>query len=313
MQARAPAPVTVVIPAFNAALTLDAALASVASQSLPPSSVVVADDQSDDGSPEVAERWSALLPLQIIQLERNAGPAAARRAAVDRADTELIALLDADDIWFPDHLALLIQTQEQHGDIVSADALRWYPGKGMHRVTHRARQPIPPADQQQVKIVRENFVSIGALFPRSAYEAVGGFRDGFSGAEDWDLWIRMIRAGLRVHAAPGPTFLYRVVSSGLTQTTDIFDVYVRVLEAAQRDASDEGERAAVADGLGRMRARREVAIARREAQSGHTRSARAAATRSLTGPRRVALEAGLLLASPSLGLRIGEAIRHWRR
>ena len=45
-------------------------------------------------------------------------------------------------------------------------------------------------------ILRHNFVSIGALFPRVAYDEAGGFRDGVSGAEDWDLWIRMIRAGL---------------------------------------------------------------------------------------------------------------------
>jgi glycosyltransferase involved in cell wall biosynthesis len=275
--------------------------------------VVVADDHSDDRTVAVAERWGPLLPLQVVRLQQRSGPAAARRAAIKLADTELVALLDSDDIWFPDHLALLLQTQRQRGGIVCGDAVRWYPGKRVARATHSVRHPVPPAHRQQVRIVQENFVSIGAMFPSSAYEQVGGFRDGFSGAEDWDLWIRMIRAGFEVHAAPGPSLLYRVANEGLTLGAGIFDVYVRVLESAQQEARNERELAAASRGLGRMRARRQVALARHEARGGHSRAARAAASRSLTGPGRVALEAGLILASPSLALRLGEAIRQWRR
>lgn len=308
-----PAPVTVVIPAFNAALTLDAALASVVGQSVLPERVIVADDHSADGSHEVAGNWRPFLPLDVVRLEHNSGPAAARRAAIDRSESTLIALLDADDIWLPDHLASLMHAQQDHDGIVCADALRWYPNQTVRGTTHRARHPIPPPHRQLLEIVRKNFVSIGSMFPRSAYERVGGFRDGFSGAEDWDLWIRMIRKGLTVRGSDGPTLLYRVANTGLSHSIGIFDVYVRVLEAAKQEARNESERGEAIKGLRWMRARREVAIAHREARDGHPGAARAAAARSLSGPIRFAIEGGLLLASPALGVRIGDAIRNWRR
>lgn len=203
-------PIAVVIPAYNSTRTLGAALASVAAQTLSPTAVVVADDHSDDDTPALARRWQGLIPVEVVRLERNSGPAAARRAAIARIDTPLIALLDADDVWLPDHLASLAALQARSGGIVCADALRWHPGEGVRRVTQRDHFPIPAPDHQMVDILRHNFVSIGALFPRAAYEDTGGFRDGVSGAEDWDLWIRMIRAGLRVHGVAAPTLLYRV-------------------------------------------------------------------------------------------------------
>ncbi len=76
----------VVIPAFNSARTLGAALASVAAQTLAPAIVVVGDDHSDDETQALARRWQALLPVEVARLERNSGPAAARRAAIARAN-----------------------------------------------------------------------------------------------------------------------------------------------------------------------------------------------------------------------------------
>jgi len=191
--------IAVVIPAYNSGRTLGATLASVAGQTVLPAAVVVGDDHSDDETPALARRWQDLLPVVVVTLERNAGPAAARRAAIARTDAPLLALLDADDVWLPDHLESLAALHARFGGIVCADALRWHPGEGIRDETQRDHFPIPPPERQMLDILRHNFVSIGALFPRVAYDEVGGFRDGVSGAEDWDLWIRMIRKGLRVH------------------------------------------------------------------------------------------------------------------
>ena len=113
--------IAVVVPAFNAATTLDATLASVAAQSLMPAAVVVADDHSADGTVDVAHEWTVRLPLEVVRLERNSGPAAARRAAIERTDAPLIALLDADDVWFPEHLAALMAIYERDGGIVATE------------------------------------------------------------------------------------------------------------------------------------------------------------------------------------------------
>ncbi len=304
--------IAVVIPAYNSAHTLDAALASIAAQTHAASAVVVGDDHSGDDTPELARRWQGLLPLEVVRLERNSGPAAARRAAIAAIDAPLIALLDADDVWLPDHLESAARLHERCGGIVCADVMRWRPGRGVHAATHRDHFPIPPADRQVLGILRHNFVSIGALFPRRAYDEAGGFRDGVSGAEDWDLWIRMIRNGLRVHGIPAPTVLYRVDSAGLSHRAVIFDTYVRVLERAVAEAGDDAQRAAALAGLSWMKGRRALAIAYAAARDGGGWRARMAAARCLTGPPRMALEATLLLASPSLAVRLGDAARRRR-
>jgi glycosyltransferase involved in cell wall biosynthesis len=304
--------IAVVIPAYNSVRTLGAALASVAAQTHPPAAVVVGDDHSNDETAALARRWQALLPVTVVTLERNAGPAAARRAAIARVDAPLIALLDADDVWLPDHLETLAALHARQGGIVCADALRWHPGEGVRATTQRDHFPIPPPEQQLIDVMRHNFVSIGALFPRVAYEEVGGFRDGVSGAEDWDLWIRMIRAGLRVHGATVPTLLYRVESSGLSHRTDIFDTYARVLERAVQEAGDDQQRAAAREALHWMQRRRSLASAYAHARAHRSWKARGAALASLSGSPRITLEAAGILLSPSMAVRMGDAVRHRR-
>lgn len=302
------------MPAYNAEDTIDVALASVAAQTVRPHAVVVADDRSTDATADVAEKWGDRLPIKVLRLESNAGPAAARRAAIDSSDAPLIALLDADDAWLPEHLANLVATHDRAGGgIVCADALLWRPDRGVQKRTHRGRHPIPRPSDQMDAILRENFVSVGALFARRAYDEVGGFRDGFTAAEDWDLWIRLVRAGHVVTGAPGATLLYRVAAGGLTRRGDALQSYSRVLTTAISEARDDRERLAATAGLRWIESRMRLADAYRAARAGRARAARAAALGCLHRPLRMALEAVLILAAPSLAVRLGDFVRDLRQ
>ena len=146
----------------------------MAAQTLAPATVVVGDDESDDETGALARRWQGMLPVEVVRLERNSGPAAARRAAIAHIDSPLIALLDADDVWLPDHLASLAALHAKTSGIVCADALRWHPGEGVRGATQRDHFPIPAPDHQLLEILRRNFVSIGTLFPHAAYDDAGG-------------------------------------------------------------------------------------------------------------------------------------------
>jgi glycosyltransferase involved in cell wall biosynthesis len=303
----------VIVPAFNASKTLDAALASIAAQSLPPAEVVVCDDHSTDNTEVVANRWQGLIPITVLRQSENRGPAAARRTAIEHSSAELLALLDADDAWLPDHLELLTKTYHLSGGIVCADALHWYPSDFISSRRHRSHHPIPRTDRQLQAILRNNFVSIGALFPRASYDEIGGFRDGISGAEDWDLWIRLIRNGLRVTGSPSATLLYRFTSTSLSSQPDIFEAYCRVLEWAERDASSLSEKRDATHALRLMRARANLARARRDAENGAVAAARREARLGVGGSFRTSAEAGLFLAFPTLAARLGKAIRKSRR
>jgi glycosyltransferase involved in cell wall biosynthesis len=94
-------PVTVVIPAYNAAKTIERALASVFAQLASPAEIIVVDDGSLDDTAELARAAGARVICQP-----NAGTGAARNTGIRAATGTWIALLDADDEWMPDKLAV---------------------------------------------------------------------------------------------------------------------------------------------------------------------------------------------------------------
>ena len=103
---------TVVIPAFNAELTLGACLQSVVAQSLAALEVIVVDDRSVDGTAAVVEQWRARLlhagiVLRYVLLDVNSGPSIARNTAMRMATGQFIAFLDSDDAWRTDKLAIV--------------------------------------------------------------------------------------------------------------------------------------------------------------------------------------------------------------
>ena len=303
--------VAVLVPAYQAARDLGAALASVAGQSILPAEIVVVDDGSSDGTAAVARRWEHLLPLTVVRHAQSRGPGAARRSAVAASRSPLLALLDADDVWLPGHLATLLEAYADRGGIVTADAYRWMPAKGLLRATHHDHNPVPSPGRQAEEILRRNFVFIGSLFSRSSYAAAGGFRDGI--AEDWDLWIRMIRAGATVHATRRPTVLYRLSPSGVTSRPDAIDGYIAVLERALDEAGSARERHVVASSLRRLRARRHLARAQAAAARGDRRGVRLEGARASGGPARMKVEALGLRACPRVSSRVGRVLRqrHW--
>jgi GT2 family glycosyltransferase len=207
--------VSLVIPLYNSARFIDAALASVAGQTRRPDEVIVVDDASTDGGAARAQRWATILPLKVISQPVNQGVGVARRVGIAAGSGELVALLDADDVWFPNHLEVMLAAFREHGGLITADTLWWAPSRQLSRVSGRGRKRIPPPERQREGIFEHNFVHPICLFSRADYDRVGGFSD-LRLMEDWDLWIRMVRAGVIVTMAPVPTALYRIHGASLS-------------------------------------------------------------------------------------------------
>ncbi len=103
---------SVVIPAYNAEKTIEACLASVVAQTLPPLEVLVVDDHSRDGTQAAVQRCegqfaAAGIRLEYIRLAQNAGPSTARNKGIRMAKGGYIAFLDSDDTWHKDKLAIV--------------------------------------------------------------------------------------------------------------------------------------------------------------------------------------------------------------
>ena len=306
--------IAAIIPAFNAASYLDQALASVAGQTEPAAEVVVADDGSTDDTVDRARQWKDRLPIKIVQLPGNLGPGPARHAAISASEAPLLAIIDADDIWLPDHLETMRAAYEQAPGLVSAQQYTWIQGRGIDTSLRRMRlDPIPTGDAQVFWLLRGNYI-LFPLFSRTLYDDVGGFRDRFRVGEDWDLWIRMVRAGATITESSHPTALYRIHSGSLSVDPErLVHHGIDVLRVALEEAASPVERQAVEQGLAGLLARERYYRARALTGQGRRFRARleaAGGLRSSDGRVRVALAA--MTATPGLFLRLEEVTRRYR-
>src|SRR5215208_6041734 len=94
--------VSVIMPAFNAHEHIVATLRSVQSQTYGDWEVVIGDDCSTDETVAIAQQFDDR--FKVVLGAENAGPATARNRALKEANGELLAFLDADDLWLPDFL-----------------------------------------------------------------------------------------------------------------------------------------------------------------------------------------------------------------
>jgi succinoglycan biosynthesis protein ExoU len=113
--------VDVIIPAWNAAATIERSVRSALEQTVP-TRVIVVDDASTDDTFAVARAIKDDERLVVLRQDRNLGPAAARNAAIARGDSPWIALLDADDHLAPDRIAAMLALADD-ADLIADDPL----------------------------------------------------------------------------------------------------------------------------------------------------------------------------------------------
>jgi glycosyltransferase involved in cell wall biosynthesis len=182
--------VSVVIPAYNAERFLAEAIESVLRQEHRPLEVVVVDDGSTDATSAVAARFEEVRCVR----QENLGQAAARNGGVELAQGELLAFLDADDVWLPHKLALQLEA-------LGADpALEMVFGHAEQWVDARPGVEIPPVPEER-RVLPARLPS-ALLIRRAAFERAGTFRtlevsevvDGYARARDARLKERMLDA-----------------------------------------------------------------------------------------------------------------------
>lgn len=94
---------SVIIPVFNKADTISTSLDSIFAQTYQDFEIIVVNDGSTDNIQQVLSRYEGLIVIN----QKNAGVSAARNAGINKAKGEYLCFLDADDIYFPNHLAVL--------------------------------------------------------------------------------------------------------------------------------------------------------------------------------------------------------------
>jgi len=183
--------VAVIIPAYNAASVLSEAVRSVLSQSRTPAEVIVVDDGSTDGTREVLREYPNIRYIY----QENAGPAAARNRGLAETKAEIIAFLDADDIWDRDKLKISMKPFTGGFSIPEIVVYTNYVVQEVPSgVTHPPRVPRLRRVRPEELLISFNEVALHTstvVMPRDIIEKVGRFDESLARGEDWDLWIRL--------------------------------------------------------------------------------------------------------------------------
>ncbi len=308
--ARAANDVAVIVPAFNASEYIDQALASVATQTVAPGAVVVIDDCSQDDTAERALRWQDRLPVQVVRLSANSGPGVARDQGIAATSANLLAMLDADDLFLPDHLQTVLGVHESAQGLVNAIELSWSPGVGLTLPDGRPRRRAGSDDL--LALLHHNFINFG-FFSRALYEKSGGFSDRYY-CEDWELWIRMVRTGARVTSASHPTAIHRVHPQSLSfDSARIARHSVEFLTAELRGTRSPDEAAAIRSGLAALNGKLSFYRASELIASGDLRQARRTALDGLPGGgAKICAGLAALALAPAAAARIERLTRRYR-
>ncbi|MCZ8105763.1 MAG: glycosyltransferase family 2 protein [Burkholderiales bacterium] len=189
--------VSVVIPAYDAATTIDETLCSVRAQTHTALEILVVDDGSRDQTPDIAARHAAADPRVRIIRQENKGVAAARNAGIAAASGAFVAPIDADDLWRPDKIGMQVAAMRRHGPRAGLCCT------GVHAIDRhglRVAQHVPdPANDAFRAMCRVNLAGNGssALMPLDLVRSYGGYDAGLrdslaQGCEDWQLYLQIV-------------------------------------------------------------------------------------------------------------------------
>ena len=208
--------VDVIIPAYNPGLYIDEAIKSCLSQSYKKFNIIVIDDNSSQNVRAIVSKYKS---IKYIRNDKNMGPSFSRNVGIKNSSSELISLLDADDVWHRDKLAHSVRALENNSDLGMTC------GNYRIMVGGRPRSPFykKPVSINHNSLMRINYVASGSTtLRRSAVDDVGLFNEKYWISEDYDMWVR-ISEKYPIEYIHKVLYYYRINpgNDSLTQRSDI--------------------------------------------------------------------------------------------
>lgn len=197
--------VSVLIPCYNAGRYLAAALDSVLAQTYRDFEIIVVDDGSADNCAAIVAQY----PQVRYYYHPHSGISVTRNIAVSKATGEMIAFLDADDLWAPDKLEKQIAYLDSHPDcqLVYTLAQNFFDAD-LKTVT--ARQ------EQLLNANMDNYMA-SCCIRRELFEKHGGFREDYAHGEDTHWVMRLWAAGVNMkHCIPEALYFRRIHDSNIS-------------------------------------------------------------------------------------------------
>lgn len=211
--------VSVIIPAYNAAKYIGAALTSVFDQTYKSFEILVINDGSPDTDDLERELQPYAAGIQYIRQE-NRGAAAARNTGLRAASGEFIAFLDADDKWAPNFLEKQLELlKDTNADLVFSDAVFFGESPLAGRTFMELQPPRGDVTPEKLLAVEVTVLTSTVLVRKAPIIEVGLFDETFRRGHDFDLWLRLARRGTRFAYQREVLAYYRILESGLSGGT----------------------------------------------------------------------------------------------
>jgi glycosyltransferase involved in cell wall biosynthesis len=202
--------VSVIVPVHNGEAFLGQALDSALAQTWEPIEVIVVDDGSTDGSGAIA---GARARVRVLR-QTHQGQAVARNQAVAASRGELIAFLDADDLWPPTKLAVQAGYLRDHpevGGVLGRQKLLIEPGV-----------PLPPWVEREGGLERAGGGAqpLSLVTRREVWDLVGPFTPGLLFADDTDWLMRAHELEVRIEMLEEVVLYRRIHGANITYDDD---------------------------------------------------------------------------------------------
>ena len=201
---------SVVMPVHNGRAFLAQSISSILNQTFQDYEFVIFDDGSTDGSGDIIREWALRdSRIKVFEGSECSGLSASSNRSVSKCQAEIVARMDADDISHPDRLERQLQILKNEPEVVAIGALC----VGIDAAGRQVR----PRDRWRI-LRRSNYVPFphgSAMFRRSVFDSIGGYRSCHVTAEDQDLLLRMKKKG-RVVTLPDVLYSYRYHADNAT-------------------------------------------------------------------------------------------------
>ncbi|WP_031304381.1 MULTISPECIES: glycosyltransferase family 2 protein [Bacillus amyloliquefaciens group] len=209
--------ISIVIVTYNRIPALCELLESISMQTIKPYEVIIVNDAGE--SVEQAKQLYSDLPIQIIDLEQNAGHVEARNAGVKKASGDCIMLCDDDDFITPGHLERMAAALAD-ADFVHSDAeIVSFEEQGGTRYPMSRKPFAYTADYADMRVF-STYVPSGSMYRRSLHDTLGYFDPDVHNYWDWDFYLRAAKQH-RVKRVPCASVIYAFFEGGGNQSADL--------------------------------------------------------------------------------------------
>lgn len=181
--------VSVVIPTYNYAAYVGQAIESVLMQDYEPKQIIVTDDESTDNTAEILAAYKGR--IEVLHLAHG-GPGAARNAGLRAATGELIALLDADDLWLAGKLSQQVKVMQQTPQAgLSHSLIEPFDENGIYEPWVPDKDELAHGNCSE-KIFRVNSIATSTVIMRREAIPQHGFYEDMPTSQDYALWLDVL-------------------------------------------------------------------------------------------------------------------------